>query len=42
MILMVGPAMIGPAYIVNALINVMLRHTCFKCVWLVYFCLNNV
>jgi len=26
------------AYIVNALINVKLRHTCFKFVWLVYFC----
>jgi len=25
------------AYIVNAFINVKLRHTCFKFVWLVYF-----
>jgi len=30
------------AYIVNALINVKLRHTCFKFVWLVYFCWSNV
>ena len=25
-------------YIVNALINVKLRYTCFKSVWLVYYC----
>ena len=29
------------AYPVNALINVKLRHTCFKFVWLVYFCWNK-
>ena len=30
------------AYIVNTLINIKLRYTWFKCVWLGYFCWGNV